>query len=171
MALNVAGRLKAGVAVLGAGLVPDKIGHLKRFPFLLLFDTSSSTSLNHGQNPPDIQAIAEALPQIFDALKNPPPNSPLAAVKDQIDLAVMTYNAKTDELLPWSLVSELPTSLPTPPTADGTFTSEMIDTLAPFVAEQGPGKLYLQWASYLAQFPSNDHDDRTFIVAHRSPTA
>ena len=70
----------------------------------------------------------------------------------------MTYNAKTDELLPWSLVSELPTSLPTPPTADGTFTSEMIDTLAPFVAEQGPGKLYLQWASYLAQFPSNDHD-------------
>ncbi len=107
---KIAKAVIGNMANLAAGKVPVADAHLKRFLFVLLVDISGSTAESFNGNPPDIQAINEAIPLVFKALREPRKGTPLAKVHKQIDLAVVAYSNDTVEVLPWTLATELPAS-------------------------------------------------------------
>lgn len=105
---------------LGAGrLVPPRQAHLKRFLFVFVVDISGSTGAG-GANA-DIHAINRDLGAMFDHLRNAPATSPLGLVKNQIDVALLTYCSDVDDVFDWKEAGELPTSFNfTPRSTTGT---------------------------------------------------
>ncbi|MFM9938684.1 MAG: vWA domain-containing protein [Hyphomicrobiaceae bacterium] len=107
---------KVAKAVIGqignmaAGKVPVADAHLKRFLFVVLVDVSGSTAEAFKGNPPDIHAINDALPLICKALREPRAGTPLARVHKQLDLAIVAYSHRIQEILPWTLATKLQAS-------------------------------------------------------------
>ena len=99
--------IMANVNKLAAGQVPVADAYLKRFLFVTLVDISGSTAEAFNGNPPDIQAINDAIPKICKALREPRAGTPLAKVHKQIDLAIVAYSHHTIEVLPWTLATQL----------------------------------------------------------------
>lgn len=92
----------------GLGTVPASLNHKKRFPFVFLVDVSGSTG---GPNP-DIVHINKMLQDSLNAIKSPPPGSPLDKVKDSIDVMVMKYSDTPEIIQPWCQASDLPSFMP-----------------------------------------------------------
>lgn len=121
---------------LAAGKVPVADAHLKRFLFVLLVDTSGSTAAAFKGNPPDIEAINEAIPLVYKALREPRAGTPLAKIQKQIDLAVVAYSHRTTEVLPWTLAAQLPASI-SPLTPDGgTSTGDALEHVLQIIHER-----------------------------------
>jgi len=80
----------------------------KRFLFVFLIDTSSSTTIG-GANA-DIHHINQQLGAFMDAIRNPHASDPLFPVRDQIDISILTYNSKVTEICAWESAANIPTT-------------------------------------------------------------
>ena len=97
--------INGGIA---GGFVPVKNRHLRRFPFLFLVDVSGSTGVG---NPPDIDKINEAVPELLAALRKPPAGSELAMQVDSIDVCLVTYSDTPQLVIDWCVATSLQTSV------------------------------------------------------------
>lgn len=89
----------------GPGFVPPTLAGKKRYPFVFIIDISGSTGL---EPDPDIHHINRAIGLLLDTLRNPTPSSELQKQVDAIDICILAYSAQTTEILPWSIVQNLP---------------------------------------------------------------
>ena len=78
------------------------------YPFVLLIDTSYSTS--SGANP-DIHQINTSLNEVIKILKNPPVNSELRNHAESVDICVIQYNDVADVVVPWTNITGLPNTI------------------------------------------------------------
>lgn len=102
----------------GPGAVPGDKSHLKRFPFVLLVDTSQSTAF---EPHPDINYINKALADFITALRDPPPGSKLAREQPKVDVAIIQYSDTPRQILDWTIAQNLP-DLPELKASGGTAT-------------------------------------------------
>lgn len=103
----------------GPGFVPPTLAGRKRYPFVFIIDVSGSTGM---QPDPDINHINKAIGILLDTLRNPTPSSDLQKQVDAIDICIIAYSTTPAEILPWSIVQNLPAGLPplTPQSSTGT---------------------------------------------------
>lgn len=103
----------------GPGFVPPTLAARKRYPFVFIIDISGSTA---DQPDPDIHHINKAISILLDTLRNPTPSSELQKQVDSIDICLIAYSATAREILPWSIVQNLPPAVQPlhPETSTGT---------------------------------------------------
>jgi len=92
----------------GKAVPPNKTNR-SRFLFIFLVDVSSSTGFG-GANA-DIHAINRDLAKCFEQLRNPPTDDPLYAVKNQIDISLVTYSNTPKPIIEWESADALPSAL------------------------------------------------------------
>jgi uncharacterized protein YegL len=103
--------LDALMSTLGGAEIPELETADPRHLFAFLVDTSGSTSrIQNGLR--DIDKINEAMAQLVQQLKYPPPSSPLAQVHDQIDILLIAYASDPQVVIDWTPASALPDQLP-----------------------------------------------------------
>lgn len=93
----------------GPGFVPPTMAGIKRYPFVFIIDVSGSTGMPPD---PDINHINKAISILLDTLRNPTPSSDLQKQADAIDICIIAYSATATEILPWSIVQNLPPHYP-----------------------------------------------------------
>ncbi len=103
----------------GPGFVPPTLAGKKRYPFVFIIDVSGSTGM---EPDPDINHINRAISILLDTLRNPTPSSELQKQVDAIDICILAYSSHTTEILPWSIVQNLPPAVQplTPQSSTGT---------------------------------------------------
>jgi uncharacterized protein YegL len=114
---SVAAKMITNLA--GPGFVPPTMAGIKRYPFVFIIDVSGSTGMPPD---PDINHINKAIGILLDTLRNPTPSSDLQKQADAIDICIIAYSATATEILPWSIVQNLPPALPalSPQSSTGT---------------------------------------------------
>jgi uncharacterized protein YegL len=103
----------------GPGFVPPTLSARKRYPFVFIIDISGSTGM---EPDPDIHHINKAISILLDTLRNPTPSSELQKQVDSLDICIICYSDRPREIVPWSIVQNLPPAVQTltPEYATGT---------------------------------------------------
>ncbi|MEZ5776636.1 MAG: hypothetical protein R3D33_18570 [Hyphomicrobiaceae bacterium] len=83
-----------------------------RFPFVLVIDTSASTSTPGPDGVPDIDNINSAVATIYQKLRSPQPGDPLELTHHQVDLALIAYSFEPRLVQAWTAAPDLPISPP-----------------------------------------------------------
>lgn len=83
-----------------------------RYPFVLVIDTSASTSAKGPDGVPDIDNINAAVARIYQKLRSPQPGDPLELTHHQVDLAMVAYSSEPRLVQPWTAAPDLTVSPP-----------------------------------------------------------
>ena len=94
----------------GPGFVPPTMAARKRYPFVFIIDISGSTGM---EPDPDIHHINKAISILLDTLRNPTPSSELQKQVDSLDICIICYSDTPREIVPWSIVQNLPPAVHT----------------------------------------------------------
>lgn len=117
----------------GPGFVPPSLAARKRYPFVFIIDISGSTGMPPD---PDINHINKAISILLDTLRNPTPSSELQKQVDSIDICLICYSAAPRELLPWSIVQNLPPAVQTLSPESSTGTGAAIEMALQQIADR-----------------------------------
>lgn len=88
--------------------ISDDDAELRRFPIILLIDVSGSMGQTNPNGRTDIDELNQAIPVVFDDLRNPPADSELYGQNDTIDVAIIAYSDTPELILPWTSADTLP---------------------------------------------------------------